>query len=69
MRKRVLVTLMLIVSLAVVGLLAVGVSSDAEACATCVNGNCESGGSGLFCKEFHWANGSSVCEWQDGCLP
>lgn len=67
MRKRFWVTCLVTSALAAVGFLVPGVGSEAEACVACVNGQCETGGDGLACREMHWANGSSVCEYMDGC--
>ncbi len=69
MSKKVFLTSLLVLALAVAGVLAVGSSSQVEACITCVNGNCETGGTGSECSEMHWSNGSSVCQWVSGCDP
>lgn len=67
LRKALLIGVV-VVCLATIAMLAPGIEGQAEAgCWTCVNGNCESGGDGIFCREAHWSNGSSVCTYVDGC--
>lgn len=68
MWKKLLEAGLVVLSLAGVGLLAPGLSSKVEACISCVNGQCEPGGDGYVCRETHWANGSSVCDYIDGCV-
>lgn len=69
MRKKILAAITLAAALAGGGLLFLGFGPSAEACVSCVNGNCENGGDGIMCRETHWANGSSVCQYIDGCAP
>ncbi|HLE85639.1 MAG TPA: hypothetical protein VJG13_14955 [Thermoanaerobaculia bacterium] len=67
MSKKVLVACLVVLSLAAMSALAPGAGSEAEACVRCNDGRCERGGDGIWCKEMHWSNGSSVCEYMDGC--
>lgn len=70
MWKKILVTALVTLALTALGILVPGVDSEAEAvCVHCFNGQCEGGGDGVWCRETHWPNGSSVCEYVDGCTP
>lgn len=67
MSKKVMLVCVVVLLAAAMTVLAPGTGSEAEACVECRDGQCTSGGDGIWCKEMHWSNGSSVCEYMDGC--